>query len=237
MKKIVSILSLLLVAIFLMPTIASAKKPVSVYLIGDETVANSHNSAQCGWGQALSANLTDDAVVKNFAKAGSSTKSFIAEGEWEKVKEQLRRGDVLIIQFGHNDENADNPAHYTSIADYEKNLQELIKQANKEKAKVILCTPIARRVYNIHTNQLVDTHGAYTKAVRRIAQATKTPIVDLSAMTMHWLNSVDKKTAAGFYYDTIHLTENGAADVAHMVAEEIQKQEIKGVAYLVKVAK
>ncbi len=228
MKKVFSILSVLMLAVVLISTVAAGKKSVNLYLVGDGTVAeHAVEDVARGWGQALPTYLQDNAFVQNYAKSGGSTKSFLLGGEWDNVLSQLQRGDVLLLQFGHNDEQASDPKLYSSVADFEFNLQEMLKQAKKKRAKVILCTPLARRIFNDHLGKLADTHGAYSEAVRRVAEATNTPLVDLCAITMDWLNTADRDVTLTCYADNVYLTETGATEVARMVAEEINKQGIK----------
>ena len=48
-------------------------------------------------------------VVDNHALNGRSSKSFVDEGHWAKVTKLIKKGDYVLIQFGHNDEKADEP--------------------------------------------------------------------------------------------------------------------------------
>ena len=66
-----------------------------------------------GWGQMLPGYLSEEIRVDNHAVNGRSSKSFIDEGRWEKVISQVKKGDYVFIQFGHNDEKSD-PKRYTA---------------------------------------------------------------------------------------------------------------------------
>ena len=82
---------------------------------GDSTVAfNKINTyPQTGMSQALPLYLKDDIQVLSFAKNGRSTKSFIAEGRLAAIERELKEGDYLFVQFGHNDAKPDE--HVTQI--------------------------------------------------------------------------------------------------------------------------
>ena len=80
-------------------------KPM-VFLCGDSTGKNEDNNPDGMWGWGSQAYTVFDAnkcVFQNQAKAGRSTRTYIDEGRWEEVYNSLERGDVVLIQFGHND--------------------------------------------------------------------------------------------------------------------------------------
>ncbi|MBO7580385.1 MAG: rhamnogalacturonan acetylesterase [Bacteroidaceae bacterium] len=80
-------------------------KPM-VFLCGDSTGKNEDNNPDGMWGWGSQAYTIFDAnkcVFQNQAKAGCSTRTYIDEGRWEVVYNSLQRGDVVLIQFGHND--------------------------------------------------------------------------------------------------------------------------------------
>ena len=80
---------------------------------GDSTVAFNkiHTYPQTGMSQALPLYLKDNIQVISFAKNGRSTRSFIAEGRLAAIEKELKKGDYLFVQFGHNDSKADEARH------------------------------------------------------------------------------------------------------------------------------
>lgn len=94
---------------------ASAATPVHVYVAGDSTASTyvSSQAPRAGWGQALPVFLTSRAVVVNVARSGTSSKSFIDLGRLDHILGLIKRGDYLLISFGHNDEKVDDPTRYT----------------------------------------------------------------------------------------------------------------------------
>ena len=84
-------------------------------LMGDSTMADkdlSRQNPERGWGQRLPSHLDTCVTVVNYAQNGRSTKSFISRGLWDMVKADLKAGDYLFIQFGHNDSKEDDPERY-----------------------------------------------------------------------------------------------------------------------------
>ncbi len=234
MKKLMAMLPMMALVIVCAMLLSASRKPVTIYLCGDGTMANHDTTVthERGWGQVLPTFLTEDATLENHALIGSSTKSFIEEGHWEAIRQNLKRGDIVLFQFGHNDPQADSILH-ASILEYEENLTQLIKEAEKKKAKVVLCTPISRHSFSIHTGELVNTHGGYPEAVRRVAQAKEVTLLDLTALTMDWL-AIDGDSATLSYFENAYLSEAGALHIAHLAAEDLSNREIKFIApYLV----
>jgi len=112
-KKGGSKLAVLGLALFLFLSMKKEEKPV-LYVIGDSTVQNSDGNGKneyWGWGTLLKAYLDTNRIdVENHAKAGTSTRTFILDGRWEKILAKLKTGDFVVIQFGHNDHSGvDDP--------------------------------------------------------------------------------------------------------------------------------
>ena len=91
----------------------------TIYWAGDSTVKENSilTYPQTGMGQVFGRFVRRLEVrVENHAENGRSTKSFLEEGRLETIRERMQPGDFLFIQFGHNDEKAEDPARYTSPA-------------------------------------------------------------------------------------------------------------------------
>jgi lysophospholipase L1-like esterase len=78
-------------------------KLVTIFVVGDST-ANNHANGGLGWGDPFITYFDITKVnVLNRARAGRSSRTFITEGLWDKVLSEMKRGDFVLIQFGHND--------------------------------------------------------------------------------------------------------------------------------------
>lgn len=91
------------------------KEKTKILIIGDSTMSVKPEKAypENGWGMALEKMISPSTELQNHARNGRSTKSFISEGLWEKVFQQISPGDYVIIQFGHNDEKSQDSTRYT----------------------------------------------------------------------------------------------------------------------------
>ena len=81
---------------------ANPKLP-TLFVVGDSTANNNANGGK-GWGDPFVSFFdTTKLNVLNRARAGRSSRTFLTEGLWEKVLQDLKAGDFVLIQFGHND--------------------------------------------------------------------------------------------------------------------------------------
>src|SRR5690606_4444166 len=75
----------------------------ALYIIGDSTVRNTNDSFM-GWGTAIQSLFDTTRIdLRNQAMAGRSTRTFVKEGRWSAVSSQLKPGDYVMMQFGHNE--------------------------------------------------------------------------------------------------------------------------------------
>jgi hypothetical protein len=77
----------------------------TIFLCSDSTVTNQTNEPFGTWGQMLPRWFDDHVAVANYAESGETLKAFKAEHRLDKVLEQVKKGDYVFFQFGHNDLN------------------------------------------------------------------------------------------------------------------------------------
>jgi len=89
---------------------AQEKRLPTLFIIGDSTVRNSTQGLQ-GWGDVIGESFDQTKIkVENRARGGRSSRTFFTEGLWDQVLNELKRGDFVLMQFGHNDGGAVNDA-------------------------------------------------------------------------------------------------------------------------------
>ena len=93
-------LILLLTAFFLCSAFKADKPVITIFMIGDSTMANKslkNGNIERGWGQMLPGYFTEEVVVDNHAMNGRSSLSFINEGRWDIVLSKIHKGDYVFI--------------------------------------------------------------------------------------------------------------------------------------------
>ena len=80
----------------------------TIFIAGDSTAASGNARIQ-GWGVPFAAYFDPAKTnIANRARGGRSGRTFITEGFWDKMLAEVKPGDTVLIQFGHNDVGALN---------------------------------------------------------------------------------------------------------------------------------
>jgi lysophospholipase L1-like esterase len=83
--------------------VTSQRANPTLFIIGDSTVKNSDKGLQ-GWGDVIGESFDLTKIrVENRARGGRSSRTFQTEGLWDQVLQEIKPGDFVLMQFGHND--------------------------------------------------------------------------------------------------------------------------------------
>lgn len=219
-----------LLLLLLLSSTAAHAAPVRLFIAGDSTAAEygPERAPQAGWGQTLQSYLDPARFeVHNHAKGGRSTRSFIDEGRLDAIAAELGRGDVLLIQFGHNDAKFEDPTRYTDPdSDYPQLLMRYVQVARDKGATPVLVTPVARLLYDF--GSLLDTHARYTLAMQQLAAREHVALIDLNDRSTRWIRALGEQGARPYFLfvpeqnkaDGTHFSAAGATAVACLVLRE-----------------
>ncbi|MFT4091799.1 MAG: rhamnogalacturonan acetylesterase [Asticcacaulis sp.] len=195
-----------------------------VFLAGDSTVSDQGGADYASWGQMLPRFLSNDVSVANHARSGETMKSFVTSLRWDKLLSQVREGDIVLIQFAHNDQKKQWPRTYVSAeAGYPAWLKAFAADAQTRGAKVVLISPVARRFFK--DGKIENTHGGYDQAVRNVAAELNLPLVDLTQKTTTLYETLGPDVSplafAAKGSDKTHHNAYGAWVIANYVAAVI----------------
>lgn len=202
--KCIKYLALALSGVFVFSALKPENK-VKIFMIGDSTMANkdiSGGKLERGWGMMLRSFFADDIIVDNYALNGRSSKSFITEGHWQRVFDQIKPGDYVFIQFGHNDEKKDTARHTEPGSTFDENLRKFVCETRTKGGIPVLFNSVVRRTFAnsktavedddkrdnsslnlVEGNVLIDTHGDYLIAPYNVARELNVPFVDANKIT------------------------------------------------------
>lgn len=221
-----------------------------VYIAGDSTACvyetdENYALPRAGWGMYLGNYLEDGVEVVDLALGGRSSKSFMAEENYKYIINNIKEGDYLIIQFGHNDAKNSKPEdieqRYTNPEGDKETEGSFkyyldtgyIEMAKKKGAIPILFSPVARRKFD-KDGKITDSHGLYDDAVRELSKEIDVNFVDMTNITYDYYNEIGiegSKLMHALYYDkekgidNSHFNHYGADIVAGMVAREISNMK------------
>ncbi|MFE1439731.1 rhamnogalacturonan acetylesterase [Streptomyces sp. NPDC058739] len=210
------------------PSSAARRPRRTLFVAGDSTAAQKYASAapETGWGMALPFFLRGDLLVANHAVNGRSSRSFVDEGRLDAILGAIRPGDLLLIQFAHNDEKTNDPARYTEPwSTYQEYLRRYVDGARARGARPVLATPVERRRFDA-AGDAVPSHGEYPAAMRALAAGEGVALLDLQALSLAlWQELGAEETETFFNWtateqDNTHFNPPGAIAVARLVARE-----------------
>lgn len=224
------------------------KKTITIYMAGDSTMADKplQDNPERGWGQLFPEFFKENVIIKNHARNGRSTRTFISEGRWQAIVDSLKPGDYVFIQFGHNDQSKDKVDRYTPPEDFKANLIRFVTEVRAKKANPILCTPIMRRRFDAQ-GKFYDVHGEYPDLTREVAARMKVPLLDMHRKSEQVLIGYGAEASKALFLwippgqytslpegkrDDTHFSEPGARIMAGLAAAAICEQRLPLKKYL-----
>ncbi|GAE83778.1 rhamnogalacturonan acetylesterase [Bacteroides reticulotermitis] len=209
---------------------------ITVFLCGNSTVVDQDNEPWASWGQMIPRFFNTDVCIANYAESGESANSFIAANRLKKALSQMKAGDYLFMEFGHNDQKQKGPgkgAYYSFMT----SLKTYIDEARARGAYPVLVTPTQRRSFN-SDGRIRDTHEDYPEAMRWLAAKENVPLIDLNNLTRTLYEALGPETSkrafvhypAGSYpgqtkvfEDNTHFNPYGAYQIAKCVIEGMKQ--------------
>jgi rhamnogalacturonan acetylesterase len=228
----------------------SQRKPV-LYIIGDSTVRNGDGTGknnQMGWGSVFHPFFdTSKISIRNYALGGRSSRTFITEGHWEKLLQQIMPGDYIIMQFGHNDSGPlDDTARargtirgigdesrevynpimkkQETVHTYGWYLRKYVREGKANGAIAIICSPVPRNDWD--GNKVKRSSESYAKWSREIAEQEAAYFIDLNNLVAERYESMGVEQVNPFFpADHTHTNEDGAVLNASILAETIRSMK------------
>ncbi|MCL6217489.1 rhamnogalacturonan acetylesterase [Zunongwangia pacifica] len=229
-----------------------AGKP-TVYIIGDSTVKNGSGKGDgglWGWGDYMDQLLdTTQVNIENHALGGTSSRTFQSKGLWEPVKDSLKKGDFVLLQFGHNDngpinddfrargtikgvgdesEEIDNmlTGEHEVVHSYGWYLRKVIKEAKEKGAIPIVMSPIPRNVWT--DGKLSRNDESYGGWAKQVAEEEGVTFINLNEKMVNTLNPMGEEKVTGTYFykrDHTHTSARGAILSASLIAEGLAESD------------
>ena len=210
-------------------------KPV-VFITGDSTVKNTDRDSTGMWGWGSQAwRIFDENKITyiNCAQAGRSCRTYIREGRWEKVYNDLQSGDFVLIQFGHNDIGElhkgkhrgeipgvadtscvsrvvlNDEAYNEVVYSFGWYLKKMIDDCREKGATPILVSLTPRNEWP--DGKIERRNDSYGKWYRAVAEETGCEFVDLHNITADALDGIGREAAKEYYNnDHTHTSLRGA---------------------------
>lgn len=227
-----------------------AKQKPTAFIIGDSTVKNGQGNGAgglWGWGDPIVQFFdTTKICIENHAMGGTSSRTFQTKGLWKAVLDQVKKGDFVLMQFGHNDSspvNDDSRARGTIngvgeetqeidniltkeheiVHSYGWCLRKMVREIKGKGAIPIIITPIPRNDWE--NGKIKRTPKSYPEWAMEVARQEKIQFIDLNKSMSDKLDLTRENQVTGKYYysrDHTHTSADGAKLSSSLVIEEIK---------------
>lgn len=241
MKYLLNNKIVVLAAIFLM-AFGMDNKRTTVFMAGDSTMSIKETKMypETGWGMPFVYFFDSSVTIVNKAKNGRSTRTFISEGLWSSIIDNVKPGDYVFIEFGHNDESKEKTDRYTTPDEYRANLTRFVTETRNKKGLPILLTPVSRRKFDANGNAM-ETHEIYSDIVREVAKQDSVPLIDMdekskalyqqmgvenSKLLFNQLAPGEHPNYPEGVQDNTHFNELGARKIAEIALQELKNLNI-----------
>lgn len=237
-----------LLVVFLCAFALPEKPKPTLYIIGDSTVRNGDGSGsnkQWGWGSLIAPYFdTSKISVRNHAIGGRSSRTFINEGRWQKILDELKPGDYVIMQFGHNDAGPlddtsrargtirgtgdDSKEIYNPITKkqevvytYGWYMRKYVNEAKEKGAVAIICSPVPRN--NFKDGKVSRATEDYGKWAKETATTTGAYFIDINNHIADAYEKLGADSVKNFFpADHTHTNKEGAQLNADIVIKDVK---------------
>ena len=216
----------------------------TIFIAGDSTAANGSSNA-IGWGKHLSSFFDSEKMkVENRARGGRSSRTFIHEGLWDDLLQTVKAGDIVLIQFGHNDGGAsddpsrargslpgigdetreiDNPItkKHEAVQTFGWYVRKMIADTREKQAyPIVLSLTVRNEWRDGHVERGSGRFGGWS---REVAKTEKAPFVDLTKIIADRYEQMGQDRVNGLFpRDHTHTNDEGAKLNAELVVSGLK---------------
>jgi lysophospholipase L1-like esterase len=219
------------------PSVASVEiqriEVPTLFLIGDSTVCDQPVEPYNSWGQMITRFFKPDLAVANHAESGETVADSLGAQRFNKIWSLMKKGDCLIIQFGHNDMKSKAA---NALESYTDNLRAVVDKARSLGGIPILCTPVSRRTFDPAGLKIVNSFNGYPDAVRLVAKEKNVPLIDLQVMGAAFYESLgpeDAHKAFATASEGTHHNDYGSYEIAQCVLQGLRQNRLPLANYIV----
>ena len=225
----------------------------TLFFAGDSTLDdNGFKHPYRSWGRETAFYMKAEHSISNFAKGGDSTVSFRNSGRWERLSKNVKKGDYVLIQFGHNDQKRSTEnQRKTRWAHPDGTFRDIVRgwvaEVRSKGATPILASPICRGTFDKEGKKLVDRTwasdgiclGSYRDAMAELSKELSCDYVDMNTLTKNLMEKVGKEEAEKFFVistglvrgkdgeparDITHPIKTGAEAFARLFIDDVKRR-------------
>jgi lysophospholipase L1-like esterase len=217
-------------------------KPVQVptiFLLGDSTVSDQPGEPYASWGQMLTRFFKPGVSVANHAQSGETFRDSLSRRRIDKIVSQVRPGDLVVLQFGHNDQKQIKAGNGGPFTTYKAELRQHVDMVRAVGGLPVVVSSMERRRFDA-AGKPESTLTDYAVAASQSAQELGVPYIDLNATSkvLYGALGVEGSKPAFAYnkegqIDNTHHSNYGAYLLAQAITAGIRDAKLPVAAQVV----
>ena len=218
--------------------IAPVRAP-TLFLLGDSTVSDQPGEPYNSWGQMLPRFFGPGVAVSNHAQSGETYRDSLARRRIDKILSMMQPGDVLLMQFGHNDQKQVKDGRSGPFTTYKAEIKTHVDMVRARGGLPVIVSPVERRAFD-DAGKVKPSLLDYAEAARQSARELGVPFIDLNArsQTLYAALGVEGSKAAfampeSGKLDNTHHNSYGSYQLAKAVALGMREADIPLASHLV----
>lgn len=216
--------------------------PVNVptlFLLGDSTVCDQPAEPYDSWGQMLPRFFKPGIAVANHGESGETYRDSIGRRRLEKILSLMKPGDMLLMQFGHNDQKQIKAGKGGPFTTYKAEIKTHVDAVRARGGLPVIVSPMERRGFDAE-GKVIPSLIEYAEAARQAAQELHVPFIDLNTMSKTFYEALGpegSKTAFAEptpgHLDNTHHDSYGSYELAKMVVLGLRQAKVPAADYIV----
>jgi lysophospholipase L1-like esterase len=197
----------------------------NIFIAGDSTVCDQPAEPFTSWGQVITRWIKPDYAVSNYAISGNTAAAFYAAQRMAKIVSQLRPGDFVFVQYGHNDMKSTAP---DALASYKNFYKRFVADTRAKGTTPVILTPVSRETFDKNgkiTNSFLTARGDdFPKAVREVAEEDHVLLIDLQSISAQFYEALGpgkSQVAFANANEKTHHSDYGSYEIAKCVMQGI----------------
>jgi lysophospholipase L1-like esterase len=217
-------------------TPAPATTP-TIFLLGDSTVCDQSQEPYNSWGQMLPRWFKTTVAIANHGESGETYRDSLGRRRLDKILSVMRRGDWLLMQFGHNDQKQIATKSGAPFTSYKAEIKQHVDAVRAHGGTPLILSPMERRGFDA-AGKVIPSLADYAEAARQSARELNVAFIDLNALSKPLYEALEargpefsRRAFAG--QDNTHHNSYGSYQLSRLIVQSLREQKLPLAAFIV----
>jgi len=210
----------------------------TLFLLGDSTVCDQPSEPYNSWGQMLPRFFKPGIAVANHGESGETYRDALGRRRTDKILSALKPGDMVVMQFGHNDQKQIKDGKGGPFTTYKAEIKTHVDAVRARGGLPVIVSPMERRRFE--DGKLVPTLVDYAEAARQSAKELNVPFIDLNAMSRTLYTALGPDGSVPAFaepqpgkLDNTHHSPYGSYELAKSIVLGLQQAKLPAARFVV----